>query len=120
MPEWFHRLFDHAELDRYQFDRSINAVFNPKKHELFEASAKAFKEEKVIEENNLRGVEISTFSTFEIIVSGFSTPDPYLVHYFRGMSLNVITFRSFLFRLIVVLLHFLDFLYSDKGHKNSL
>ena len=49
MPDWFHHFFDHKELDRYQFGRSINARINPKEPELFEASSEAFEQEKIIE-----------------------------------------------------------------------
>lgn len=49
MPEWFHNFFDHKEPSQYQFGRSINAMVNPKEPELFEASAEAFDQEKIIE-----------------------------------------------------------------------
>ncbi|MEA3372699.1 MAG: hypothetical protein U9Q62_03305 [Campylobacterota bacterium] len=47
--DWFHHIFDHETPTSYQFGRSINASVNPKEPELFEASAKAFEDEKIIE-----------------------------------------------------------------------
>lgn len=49
MPEWFERLFDHKELDHYQFGRGINALVNPDEPTLFIASSEAFDQEKTFE-----------------------------------------------------------------------
>ncbi len=47
--DWFHSFFDQETLLSYQFGRSINARINPEEPELFEASAEAFEQEKILE-----------------------------------------------------------------------
>lgn len=47
--DWLHHLFEHDAPTAYQFGRSINASINPQEPELFDASAKAFEEENILE-----------------------------------------------------------------------
>ncbi len=47
--DWFHHFFDDDTPTNFQFGRSINASINPQESELFDASAEAFENDKILE-----------------------------------------------------------------------
>ena len=81
MPDWFHRFFDHKELERYQFGRSINALINPKEPELFEASSEAFEQEKIIEAYRYFLLSLQNFNKETPNHNIVITEEPHSLHF---------------------------------------